>query len=282
MGRSRRGSRPVETITKSGVDAELYEAFGEKRSIYQWSRDKRCKVSSSTLWKRISLEDMSVEDAITAPPKKRKKKAKRKLVNKGGSLLYEAFGEYKTIYQWSKDQRCVVSEVTIWNRLRINKMPLEEALTREPFDLPFRGRGGVEYRGLGEKKTVVQWAKDERCEVSRTTLWKRLDSGWKVEDALKRERHDVPLYIKRRMKKPPREIWAFGEGKTIAAWARDPRCKVKRTTLHQRLKSGWTNTEAISTPPIPAADCAARRVGQRNRGVQTSCSGYNSPLPEQA
>jgi hypothetical protein len=41
---------------------------------------------------------------------------------------------------------------------------------------------------------------------------------------------------------------AFGESKTITAWARDPRCKVSVNTLRARRAAGWKLEDAITTP----------------------------------
>jgi len=44
-------------------------------------------------------------------------------------------------------------------------------------------------------------------------------------------------------------ISAFGERKGQAAWARDPRCKVKQPALRDRLAAGWPPEEAIGAAP---------------------------------
>jgi hypothetical protein len=41
-------------------------------------------------------------------------------------------------------------------------------------------------------------------------------------------------------------ITAFGEEKTLAEWADDPRCKVKYNTLVHRILSGWKSEMAIN------------------------------------
>lgn len=40
----------------------------------------------------------------------------------------------------------------------------------------------------------------------------------------------------------------FGETKTLAEWAEDPRCKVAPTTLRMRLHRGWSFRDALTTP----------------------------------
>lgn len=46
-------------------------------------------------------------------------------------------------------------------------------------------------------------------------------------------------------KRNNRMIRAFGERKSMADWAIDPRCKVSYTTLRMRLNLGWDAEEAI-------------------------------------
>lgn len=45
-------------------------------------------------------------------------------------------------------------------------------------------------------------------------------------------------------------IEAFGETKTIADWLIDDRCKAKRHNIVQRLRKGWDDEKAITTPPL--------------------------------
>lgn len=46
----------------------------------------------------------------------------------------------------------------------------------------------------------------------------------------------------------PKLVRAFGEAKTVADWAVDPRCKVGRHTLWARLKNDWEPERAIAEP----------------------------------
>lgn len=41
-------------------------------------------------------------------------------------------------------------------------------------------------------------------------------------------------------------VEAFGERKTVSAWACDPRCKVKAGTVYARLESGYSHERALS------------------------------------
>ncbi|MER6684577.1 GntR family transcriptional regulator [Streptomyces olivaceoviridis] len=50
-------------------------------------------------------------------------------------------------------------------------------------------------------------------------------------------------------RKPGRgKFWAFGEQRTLAEWAKDPRCQVNRKVLRSRVLLGWSLERAIQTP----------------------------------
>jgi len=44
-------------------------AFGETKTIAEWSEDRRCAVTSRTLQKRVNLRSWPAERAITEPPR---------------------------------------------------------------------------------------------------------------------------------------------------------------------------------------------------------------------
>lgn len=63
------------------LDFEEYEAFGEKKSIYEWSHNDRCSVSTACLHYRIRA-GWEIERAITTPSER------------GGQFNYKKFYEY--------------------------------------------------------------------------------------------------------------------------------------------------------------------------------------------
>jgi hypothetical protein len=81
-------------------------AFGETKTIAEWSRDKRCRVGASALYSRISTFGMEPETALTATLKVRDKR------------FLSAFGETKTIAGWARDKRCRVPIDTFRTRIR--------------------------------------------------------------------------------------------------------------------------------------------------------------------
>jgi hypothetical protein len=46
-----------------------------------------------------------------------------------------------------------------------------------------------------------------------------------------------------------RLLTAFGETKCFAEWMEDPRCRVRGYSLYDRLNKGWSDQDAIATPP---------------------------------
>jgi group I intron endonuclease len=53
--------------TKSHKDATCFEAFGENKTLLEWSKDVRCVVKRNTLASRLYLYNWDVERAITTP-----------------------------------------------------------------------------------------------------------------------------------------------------------------------------------------------------------------------
>lgn len=89
---------------------------GETKSITEWSKDPRCKISESALRKRIR-EGMPPEQALSAS-----------FVN-AGHATYRAFGEDKILEQWARDPRCLVPRGTLRQRI-FNGEPCETAMMR--------------------------------------------------------------------------------------------------------------------------------------------------------
>lgn len=84
----------------------MLTAWGETKNAYDWSLDGRCKVSDFLLRARVK-QGWSDEDAIATP----------QLVYPAAPVT--AFGETKTVVEWSVDQRCVVKENCL--RMRLDK-----------------------------------------------------------------------------------------------------------------------------------------------------------------
>lgn len=90
-------------------------AFGETKIISEWCRDSRCSISEKTLAYRLKNNYWSTEDAITQPANSNKIETSR--LSKSARIL-EAFGESKSIIEWSEDIRCKVSYSGLKGRLK--------------------------------------------------------------------------------------------------------------------------------------------------------------------
>lgn len=86
----------------------------------------------------------------------------------------------------------------------------------------------------GETRSTSEWARDERCQVSRKGLMKRLAQGQSPEEAMSKEGR--------------RKYEAFGVSKTIKEWSEDERCLVPFHNLYQRILYGWDVERALSEP----------------------------------
>lgn len=106
------------------------------------------------------------------------------------------------------------------------------------------------FRAFGELKTLSEWAEDERSiEKNWRTIRRRIDLGYTVEEALGigfDNLKDARKILGARRNQPT--IEAFGEEKTLAAWAEDSRCQVDRRLIFDRMKRGWDAEKAISAP----------------------------------
>jgi hypothetical protein len=210
--------------SKTRANTRLLMAFGERKSVTAWARDPRCHVSKSALKYRLN-KGMSLEEALTRPSGEAN--AERPMLT--------AFGELKRLADWLCDPRCVVSSGGLHGRLE-KGMSFEDALTRPVADIPTATRY---IRAFGEVKYLSAWARDARCVVSLHTLDARLARGMSPEDALTRSVSETQSNA--------HFLIAFGETKSLTAWARDPRCCVGRAALAARLAAGWDTARALTT-----------------------------------
>lgn len=100
-------------------------AFGETKGPTAWSRDPRCAVSHTALFLRLR-SGMPPRTAITLPPQR---EGGRRTVR-----TISAFGERRTLAEWSRDSRCRVTSECLGARLRRGIRP-EAAIATPPFKL---------------------------------------------------------------------------------------------------------------------------------------------------
>lgn len=104
-----------------------------------------------------------------------------------------------------------------------------------------RARVPLSLSSFGERKTLVEWTQDPRCQVSLRELRARIERGWEIEAAIATPSSIRPSRARNLVK-------AFGEEKSIYDWARDSRAAVSGLTIAARVQRGWDHEEAISTP----------------------------------
>jgi len=219
-----------------------FTAYGETKPLSEWASDPRCKVSAEGLRFRLR-QGMSMEEALVASKRYH-------------DIRYEAFGDEKTLVQWSSDPRCKVSRPTLSRRLAAG-MSIEEALGSEPVPRELRGKVALDrIAGFGEMKSLAEWARDPRSQVTARALARRLRAGVPLESAVRRT-EGRPKLIKL--------YSAFGESKNIKEWAKDERCAVSEKALGDRLRGGMAIELALSgylPPPEPKSEPQFEAFGE--------------------
>ena len=208
---------------------KIVEAFGTTKSVVEWSRDARARVSAETICGRLRA-GWSAEDAIAKPKETTFDGAPR-----------EAFGEWKTLREWAADGRCETGYSNLVARLA-EGMSLEKALTLES-GVRRKGKHGETMEAFGERKMLGEWFRDPRLKVAPKRLTSRLRRGWDPEQAMTTPEGSV-------YHKPEKGTYAtaFGETKNLTLWAEDARCAVTRWDLSRRLRAGWSVERAITEP----------------------------------
>lgn len=152
------------------------EAFGERKTLLEWSRDPRCNVKYGTLAHRIAQE-WDPEQAITREVEQRERVYSRP------ARMIEAFGETKSVADWQDDPRVVVVPNVFLRRIQ-HGWSTESSLTSPISSARGKREGNaMKYTAFDEEKTLREWAQDERCQVSEMTLRKNLQAGMPMEDA---------------------------------------------------------------------------------------------------
>jgi hypothetical protein len=101
--------------------------------------------------------------------------------NRCDNRMIDAFGEIKSAFDWSNDERCVVSQLQLVNRILSGERS-ELAISRSLCNN--RRRLIEDFEAFGERLTIEQWADDSRCAVSKQTLKKRIRKGISPELAI--------------------------------------------------------------------------------------------------
>ena len=107
------------------------------------------------------------------------------------TLYIEAWGEKKHIKDWIKDERCVVDEGCLRDRILKRNVPAEIAMSTKPdkgktlWVNPDAKKKTYFFELDGEEKSILQWSKDPRCKVKYLTLkYRLLTKGMSLSEAL--------------------------------------------------------------------------------------------------
>lgn len=161
---------------------------------------------------------------------------------RGNNTYLTAWGETKTLAEWTRDPRCVVKDATtLSSRVHKTDMTDQEAL-ETPVGANVPKPTMLTYDG--ETKSVREWIKDPRTVVKvRSTIMSRIQKGWSHERVLTEPRMNTSSQTRVKM------VTAWGETKSIPEWVEDERCKVDSATLRNRLKqTDYAPEQAMSVP----------------------------------
>lgn len=115
---------------------QLYEAFGERKSLTHWAEDERCVVCHKTLVGRVQERKWDFLRALTQPPQSNVPKSARRLQPKKKptprGLPVTAWGMTKNLSQWAAQTYVPVSCATLWRRIVQKGWPPEKALMLKP------------------------------------------------------------------------------------------------------------------------------------------------------
>jgi len=107
------------------------------------------------------------------------------------TLYIEAWGEKKHIKDWIKDERCVVDEGCLRDRILKRNVPVEIAMSTKPDKgktlwVNSDSKKKTHFFELdGEEKSILQWSKDPRCKVKYLKLkYRLLNKGMSLPEAL--------------------------------------------------------------------------------------------------
>lgn len=264
--------------------ANLVEAFGRGRTLGEWAKGPRCRVSAAVLYRRVR-NGMPIEMALTTRNELR---------------LVFAFGEYKLVHQWAADERAAVGAETIRKRLNAG-FPPEQAITEAPrkwkrdgrFEGPQKPERGVLITAFDETRSIAGWARNWRCSVRAETIRSRLRRGWTPRTAIATPPGKEDLLVPPPKHSKPRRgmasavIEAFGERKHAWEWAQDPRCLVNETEMLRRLGRGWPLERAMGEKrarPNVELRCeqALERASRHAKIVRFAGLGEEKSCPEWA
>ena len=286
-----------------GVDRErpprrFMTAFGETKPISKWFADPRCLVTSATVYKRMEGEGWSFEQAISTPAGEDRRRRGRS-DPRDDPYSPRARVDWKEALRLRRELDLTDQEIA--DRLDCGKSTITLGFAERRVRKATR-RGELRLRPA-DKSLYRTWGRIiARCTDREDAAWERFGArgvdvcaewresfeafrdwsranGWKPKQWLIREDPDGDFSpqncrwgsrsegARRRSaaRSGPRghPVTAFDEAKSLADWARDPRCAVAEPTLRWRIEQGMDPEEAITMPPrSPAAGPEIEAFGE--------------------
>lgn len=172
-----------------GSQQELYEAFGERKTLREWAQDPRCPLKYPRLASRVTFRKMTVEQVFAAeslnPRRGRWSKTKDKRNRGPVARTLTAWGETKTLQEWAEDPRANAAYPALLGRFKKGYPPEQVIhLPRPPGRLAKERERHKAVTAWGKTQSTEEWAADPRAQVQANTICARLARGWPPELAI--------------------------------------------------------------------------------------------------
>jgi len=152
-----------------------FEAFGETKCLEHWIKDERCLVSWQTVRYRVNNLGLqpgdNIETVLTDP------------IKDLTITTHDAFGESKTLTEWSLDERCVHNNRDLLSSRLYIGWDIEKAIQED-----YVTRDAKTYKAFNKDLSLYRWVNEPECVVQHpVTIYSRIQGNMPVEEALTRE-----------------------------------------------------------------------------------------------
>lgn len=107
-------------------NTKFIQAFGETKNVTDWLEDERCIVTRQKIydrfWSQPTRKHWTNEELLTI------ENLPKNVDGRQCKIVLKAFGEEKSVYEWSLDDRCNTSANNLRDRIRTNKTHSNEEL----------------------------------------------------------------------------------------------------------------------------------------------------------
>ncbi len=251
----------------------LVPAFGERKGIAEWSRDRRCLVGYAALMTRLTRGGWPPEEAISLPAgarPSRRCKARGGRSGRGARPQVDWAEAMRRVVEGGESRSRVAGELgvplaTLSWRLARAGVVIRPRRRKRPEDDPLyliwlsmrrhaRVQGGMQLivPEWDDHETFRVWARRNGYRRGLNLVCLDKNRGWSPQNCRFVPRREIPHYCrpvaKHRQRRPVWTVEAFGEEKGPTEWSRDRRCAVSLATLLRRLRGGWDPGQALTAP----------------------------------